>query len=244
MNILGIRSIGIGVTSALVLGGASLLAQDAEPFPEKARASAVIVSGPDRVEIRGPAGEKQVKRIVRENNRSEDVLIQGNEDDDEESSNEPKPKPGKREKKVIIKPGQRLELHDGEANVRFGNKDDHVIVRRGPKEIREFRFEGKPMYRTDAWAGPTPPKFFQFEESPRQHLESAIRHLHEAGMHQEAEKLEAELPKMPTKRAPGRGVGNPDEMASIKADLERLQKELRSVRRDLEKLGARDGKEK
>src|SRR4051812_26897221 len=238
MNVIRIISAGMGIASAVFLTEARVVAQNVEPLPRIERNEKVIEDGPEGLEMRGPKGVVRVKKISREDSDSGDVLTREGEQDD--PSADGRKREGNKEKKIIVRPGQRVEIQeDGEAP---GHGEGEVIIRRGPRDVREFRWETKPFNRQNFLRGPNPPGNFQFEESPRSHLEAAIRHLHGAGMHEEAERLEKDLKKMRAEdKLEARGPER-EELGKLKGELDRVKRELNQLRQQMEKLSDHEGK--
>jgi hypothetical protein len=127
--------------------------------------------------------------------------------------------PGVFEKHVEPLDNESGDVHIERRIIRGPNQNEDVIIRRGPARL-ELRGPGIPD-------GPVALPMRPLDKEQAEHLEQAIRHLHDAGMDELANRLQARLDN----QRGGRG----DE-ARLRGEIERLKEEHQKLQKELRKL--------
>jgi len=165
-----------------------------------------------RVERRGPGNRVHIE----ERNESGDVV---HEFDSQGA-------PGVFEKRIEPFDNGSGEVHIERRIIRGPNQNEDVIVRRGPDGIRaEVR---GPRFPEGPFALPMRP----MDKGQSEHLEQAIRHLHDAGMDELANRLQARLD---SQRGRGDEARLREEIDRLKEEQQKLQKELRKLQKQMNK---------
>ncbi len=106
-------------------------------------------------------------------------------------------------------------------------REKEIVIRRFPP-LKELRFDMHKPFEPFVFKGMPEPKG---PDGEVHHLREAIRHLHAAGLHDPAQKIEQELERR-TRREP-RGA---DARGDVRMELKRMRGELEETKRELKRL--------